>query len=954
MLKSEEFVNLFLEDYSHKLAHNTLRGYKTALVQLIDFCAKSYDDISKREIRNWLMSLEEKGCKPNTINFKLKAIRLFYKYCVEEDYMSDNPVESIPDSKVDDKLPYYLSYEQLSLLRSICKEDLRLRGVIEVLYSTGIRISELANMKLNDINWTERMIIIPEGKGKKARSVFFTRECEEHLNAYLRTRHDNLSFVFINRFETTTIGTRTIVHWFKNYRKELGFYVSPHTLRHTFAAHLVMKGMPLVSIQTLLGHDDPRTTHTFLSLLKTPQILITKGFVAFLVDGVHQKESAINSTQAVVTFEREIGEATTTNFTVDNGLTVVKAEINPDNKKEVTLTFNKTLADKTDYKVIVNGVKSASGTELKEATTSTFTYEVGEVSKIELTKSTFVENEDIAEFVKLTNEKGTDVSDKYTVEISSTSAKVVSGVVTGVTESETAYVQVTVKSGTDIVKQSDAIKVTLTDNVVSSLEGFGLSNTNITTKAAYKTAVKEATLTSEMKKSAQPYLELLANVNGSETLLEGTDVTKIENLTPTVATVSKDASGDLVVDAYSTGTAQVKLTIGDYTATISFAVKADSVLTNATLSKSSVTFNTADGAASTSTANVNVVDQYGKDFEATVVGSTGVVSVGGTEVGTLTAKSSNNNVATATIGNVTTADSELPITITEVGKGTTTVTVTFKNTKGTEVFTKTLTVTGKDSGAFAGYSIETDATAIDLDKDAASEANDDEVNFKVYEVDAQGNKIGLTSSTVTLEIQGYDKDPEVKKYIDVDPTDLKVAVKDADAFKKFAGTGTLNVDVKVNGTKMGTKAITYSNTDSVATTATIDTASVVIDNDKITTTPNDALVLDELFTGHFNSTTGKYTVAPKLSVKDQSSKVIDFDTTSATAGTLVNTDVASGLTYTLTNVSSNLDTTTAAGEVSLKAGKDSGTFTVVVSKIDTANVNDILSAPVAFNVTIVD
>lgn len=642
-----------------------------------------------------------------------------------------------------------------------------------------------------------------------------------------------------------------------------------------------------------------------------------------------------------------------TNFTVDNGLTVIKAEINPENKKEVTITFNKSLADKTDYKLTVNGVKSASGTELKEATTSAFTYEVGEVSKIELTKSTFANTDDIADFIKLTNEKGTDVTDKYTVAISSTSAKVISGVVTGVTESETAYVQVTVKSGTDVVKQSDAIKVTLTDKVVSNLVGFGLSNTNITTKTDYKTAVKEATLTSEMKKSAQPYLELLANVNGSEKLLEGTDVTKIENLTPTVATVSKDTNGNLVVDAYSTGTAQVKLTIGDYTTTISFAVKADSVLTNATLSKSSVTFNTANtNTAETSTANVKVVDQYGKDVEATVVGSTGVVTVGGTAVGTLTAKSSNDNVATATTGDVSPAASSLPITITEKGKGTATVTVTFKNTKGEVVFTKTITVTGKDSGALASYSIETDATAIDLDKDAASEVNDDEVNFKVYEVDAQGNKIGLTSSTVTLEIQGYDKDPEVKKYIDIDSTGSKVAVKDAAAFKKFAGSGTLNVDVKVNGTKIGTKAIAYSNTDSVATTATIDTATVVIDNDKITTTANDALVLDELFTGHFNTSTSKYTVAPKLSIKDQFSKGIDFDTTSATPGTLVNTDVASGLTYTLTNVSSNLDT--SAGTVSLKAGKDSGTFTVVVSKIDTDNVSDILSAPVAFNVTIVD
>ncbi|WP_019243122.1 MULTISPECIES: tyrosine-type recombinase/integrase [Bacillus] len=271
MLNTEELITQFIVDYGKKLAQNTLRGYKTALEQLFEFTGKSFGDISKSDIRNWLLSLAEKGCKPSTINYKLKAMRLFYKYCVEEEYLINYPVVNIPDSKVEEKLPYYLSYEQLSSLRAICKEDLRFRAVVEVLYSTGIRVSELANMKLEEINWTERMILIPEGKGKKARFVYFTRTCEEHLKAYLRTRRDNLPFVFINRLETTTIGTKSVVYGFINYRKELDFYVSPHTLRHTFAAHLVMKGMPVVSIQTLLGHDDPRTTQTYSRLFGQAQ-----------------------------------------------------------------------------------------------------------------------------------------------------------------------------------------------------------------------------------------------------------------------------------------------------------------------------------------------------------------------------------------------------------------------------------------------------------------------------------------------------------------------------------------------------------------------------------------------------------------------------------------------------------------------------------------------------------
>ena len=660
---------------------------------------------------------------------------------------------------------------------------------------------------------------------------------------------------------------------------------------------------------------------------------------------------AINATQAVVTFAEEVGTATATNFTVDNGLTVIKAEIDSENKKAVTLTFNKAFTDKTDYKVTVNGVKSVKGAEMTEATTSEFTYEIGEVSTIELTKSTFINADDIADFVELTNAKGIDVTDEYTVEITSTSPKVTAGVVSGVTASETAYVQVIVKDANgDTVKSSDAFKVTLASSAITTLVGFGLG-TNVATEAAFKTAVKDGDLLSEMKKSDTPFLELLVKNNGEEQLLTGADVSKIENLTPTVANVSKDVNGDLVVTAFSTGTASVKLTSGDFVTTISFTVKADSKVTSATLDQTSVYFNTALAPNDTATVNVNIADQYNKAIEATVVpgtpATTAQVTIGSSTY-TMSVKSSNNNIATAVIDSAT-AVSSLPITINEIGKGSATITVDLKAANGTVVFTKTLTVTGKDAGALAGYAIETDSTLIDLDDDSAEASSDDAVNFMVYEVDAQGNKIQAATG-VTLEVQGYASAPEVSNYLVVNGTAVEVANANTTEFKTFAGTGTLNVDVKVNGTKVGTKAITYKNTDSVATKAVVNTSSVVIDNDKITATADAALNVEELLTGHFEG--GKYTVAPKLSVQDQLSSVIDFDTTSMVQGTLVTTDVVSGLTYTLTNVSSNLSVT--GSNVSLVAGKASGTFTVVVSKIDTDQVSDILDAPVAFNVTIVD
>ena len=567
-----------------------------------------------------------------------------------------------------------------------------------------------------------------------------------------------------------------------------------------------------------------------------------------------------------------------------------------------------------------------------------------------MTKTKFVGGDKIADFVKVTNANGVDVTDKYTVVISSTSQNINNneGTVSSVTSNETAYVQVKVKSGDQVVKESDAIKVTLAPSAVSSLVGFGLvqPSDDVDTVTAYKQAVKDGKLTTEMKKSDTPNLELLVNNNGTEQVLSANDVTKIENLTPTVATVSK-VDNELVVHAYSTGTAQVKLTIGDFVTTVSFTVNADSKIANATLDKSNVYFNTADNNSAQDTVNVKLADQYGKDFNATV-DNDGNVKVGDTTVGTLTAKSSNTNVATVAVDAVDSPSSTIPVTVTKAGKGTATVTVEFKDTKGNVVFTKTFTVTGKDAGAFAGYVIETDSNAIDLDKDNPPEKNDDTVHFSVYEVDAQGNKI-KPANNVTLEIQGYDKKPEVSKYIGV--VDQTVTVTDKDAYKKFAGSGTLNVDVKVNNTKIGTKTISYQNTDPVATKAAIDTVNVVIDNDKIDGTTDKPLNLNELFFGHYDASKDKYTITPKLSVLDQSSKVIDWNT--AAPGTLLNSDQVTNIKYTITNAS-DVVVSPDESSVELKSGKTTGSFTVVVSDVDTQAVKDILPAPVAFKVTIVD
>lgn len=271
MLTTEMCIEKFAEDYSARLSKSIIEVYKIAIKQMIRFCEKPYYEILIQDVRSWLRYLDANGYKKSSIKTKMFGLRLFYKYCIEEGYMKHNPIEAIPLPKDDDKLPYYLTNEQLNQLRSLCEGNVMLRAIIEVFYTTGVRLRELTNMKLEDINWAERTIRIPRGKGKKERVVVFTKGCEEYVKAYLATRIDKRPFLFINRYGTEPVHPASIENWLKSFHEEMGFPLTPHMLRHTFAAHLAMKGMKFEYIQALLGHDNPKHTQIYTRLYQEAQ-----------------------------------------------------------------------------------------------------------------------------------------------------------------------------------------------------------------------------------------------------------------------------------------------------------------------------------------------------------------------------------------------------------------------------------------------------------------------------------------------------------------------------------------------------------------------------------------------------------------------------------------------------------------------------------------------------------
>lgn len=151
------------------------------------------------EVRSWLASMEDKGLKPRSIHLKLSAVKSFYQYCMEENILIKNPTLTVQTPKLDDSLPYYLTKRQLTLLQELTRPDLRARAIVETLYTTGVRISELLQIQLDDIKWETRQIWIRKGKGNKERFVLFTHDCVVRLKAYLDSRQIESVFLFCGK-----------------------------------------------------------------------------------------------------------------------------------------------------------------------------------------------------------------------------------------------------------------------------------------------------------------------------------------------------------------------------------------------------------------------------------------------------------------------------------------------------------------------------------------------------------------------------------------------------------------------------------------------------------------------------------------------------------------------------------------------------------------------------------
>lgn len=265
--------------YERNASVHTIAGYRRDLSQLADYLGERNIPLRQADnvqIRGFMAQLHERRLKKSSLARKLAAVRSFFQFCVRKRWLTENPAKIVSTPKQDQLMPSFLSEEEMTSFletpRSERPLDVRDGAVLELLYATGIRVSELTGINQEDVNFRERLIRV-RGKGKKERLVPFGRIAGERMAAYLRLRplllKDRIGekALFLN-YQGKRITTRSVERTVDKYIRltALKRKISPHSLRHSFASHLLSRGADLRVIQELLGHESLATTQKYTHL----------------------------------------------------------------------------------------------------------------------------------------------------------------------------------------------------------------------------------------------------------------------------------------------------------------------------------------------------------------------------------------------------------------------------------------------------------------------------------------------------------------------------------------------------------------------------------------------------------------------------------------------------------------------------------------------------------------
>ncbi|MDR0800852.1 MAG: site-specific tyrosine recombinase XerD [Endomicrobium sp.] len=270
----DDFISYIV--FEKGLSKNTVMAYKADISKFINFAEKkqiTLENFEHNDITDFLWEMKTKNLKPRSICRLMESLRQFYKFLNSEELIKNNPTLHLASIRIPESLPSMLAFDEVNLLlNSVSADDemhIRNKAMIELLYAAGLRVSELVNLKFSNINLKDCFLRII-GKGSKERLIPFGNKAKIFINIYLAKRKPALAeddYVFISR-----LGKKLsrIEFWrqLKNIARNAGITknITPHTLRHSFASHLLKGGADIRFVQEMLGHNSITTTQIYTHL----------------------------------------------------------------------------------------------------------------------------------------------------------------------------------------------------------------------------------------------------------------------------------------------------------------------------------------------------------------------------------------------------------------------------------------------------------------------------------------------------------------------------------------------------------------------------------------------------------------------------------------------------------------------------------------------------------------
>lgn len=274
----EEQLNLFFDflENEKKVSSNTLQSYKRDLKQFeryIEENSKEYNEITDTGIKEYIEYMQEIGKKPSTISRGLASIRSFYQYETKNKTVEKDPTEGIQSPKIEKRVPSVLTSSEVALLleqpKNVDLKGIRDKAMLEFAYATGMRVTEIISLNIDDVNLETGYVTCKSGK--KERTVPIGNMSLKALKDYIlnarttmiKDEKEKALFVNVNGQRLTRQGFWKIIKYYKE-QAHIEKEITPHVLRHSFATHLLQNGADLKSIQTMLGHSDILSTQIYM------------------------------------------------------------------------------------------------------------------------------------------------------------------------------------------------------------------------------------------------------------------------------------------------------------------------------------------------------------------------------------------------------------------------------------------------------------------------------------------------------------------------------------------------------------------------------------------------------------------------------------------------------------------------------------------------------------------